>query len=113
MGEETLPLYLDLGLSFVKLGEEARVALVDFSLEGSAGKEELSIDLMRYVEEAPSGVMEYLFTELMLWGRKEGYRWFNLGMAPLSGLEMRNWRRTQQFTTGCSARELRASGKHT
>jgi phosphatidylglycerol lysyltransferase len=52
-----------------------------------AGKEEFSIDLMRYVEEAPSGVMEYLFTELMLWGRKEGYQWFNLGMAPLSGLE--------------------------
>ncbi len=25
--------------------------------------------------------------ELMLWARREGYRWFNLGMAPLAGLE--------------------------
>ena len=51
------------------------------------GKEELSIDLMRYLPEAPRGIMEYLFIRLMLWGKQEGYRWFNLGMAPLSGLE--------------------------
>ena len=23
----------------------------------------------------------------MLWGKAQGYQWFNLGMAPLSGLE--------------------------
>ncbi len=48
--------------------------------------EELSIDLMRHLPDAPAGVMDYLIIELMLWGSKEGYRWFNLGMAPLSGL---------------------------
>jgi phosphatidylglycerol lysyltransferase len=31
--------------------------------------------------------MEYLFIELMLWGRQEKYRWFNLGMAPFSGIQ--------------------------
>ena len=31
--------------------------------------------------------MEYLFIELMLWGRQEKYQWFNLGMAPLSGIQ--------------------------
>jgi len=31
--------------------------------------------------------MDFLFAELMLWGKDEGFRWFNLGMAPLSGLE--------------------------
>jgi len=31
--------------------------------------------------------MDYLFIELMLWGRQAGYRWFNLGMAPFVGLE--------------------------
>jgi phosphatidylglycerol lysyltransferase len=172
VGKENLSLYLDLGLSPLKLGEEALVPLQDFSLEGrdrkglrhshhriekeacsfevispstvlsllpelkriseawlkekntkekrfSIGffkpdylmhspmgiirkketilafanllpgveKEELSIDLMRYLPEAPHGVMDYLFIELMLWGKKEGYRWFNLGMAPLSGME--------------------------
>ncbi|HYM61322.1 MAG TPA: bifunctional lysylphosphatidylglycerol flippase/synthetase MprF [Thermoanaerobaculia bacterium] len=55
----------------------------------SAGKEEMSVDLMRHVESAPSGVMDYIFLSLMLWGQQEGYRWFNLGMAPLSGLENR------------------------
>jgi phosphatidylglycerol lysyltransferase len=169
---DQLPLYLDLGLALAKLGEEARVSLPEFSLEGpkrrdlrnehrraqrdgarfvlltpgqvesrlpelraisdawlhgrsvaekgfsvgrfdtdylrrfscagverdgrlvafanlwlSRSREEFSIDLMRYEDGAPKGVMDYLFIELMLWGRQEGYRWFNLGMAPLSGLE--------------------------
>jgi phosphatidylglycerol lysyltransferase len=37
-----------------------------------AEKEELSPDLMRYLPEAPPGVMEYLFVELMLWGMQAG-----------------------------------------
>lgn len=176
VGPESLPLYVDLGLSLVKLGEEARVPLAGFSLEGSGrkkmrhahkklqeagcrfevvpadrvdeallddlqrisddwrggkstrekgfslgffdrgylrrfpialirdsektvafanlwlsgGDEELSVDLMRHTEKAPTGVMDYLFTELMLWGAARGYRWFSLGMAPLSGLEARS-----------------------
>ncbi len=52
-----------------------------------AQKEELSADLMRYSPDCPGGIMDYLFVELMLWGKNEGYRWFNLGMAPLSGFE--------------------------
>lgn len=52
-----------------------------------AGKEELSVDLMRHLPDAPHGTMDVLFTELLLWGRGEGYRWFNFGMAPLSGLQ--------------------------
>jgi phosphatidylglycerol lysyltransferase len=169
---EDLPLYLDLGLSLRKLGEEARVAVGDFSLAGGARKglrqskaraereggsfellpreavpayldeaeavskawlaskntrekrfslgyfdraylsrtplavvrrggrvvafanvlagdarEEFTVDLMRYDNEAPAGVMEYLFTELILWGQAQGFRWLSLGMAPLSGFE--------------------------
>ncbi len=167
-----IPLYLELGLALIKLGEEARVPLASFSLEGSkrsglrqaynrmfrdgvsfeiipaaalntilpqlqqisnhwmedkkarekrfslgfynedylrrcevavvkkAGeiiafaniwqlenKEELSIDLMRYEPGAPNGVMEFLMVSLMLWGKQNEYQWFNLGMAPLYGLE--------------------------
>jgi phosphatidylglycerol lysyltransferase len=52
--------------------------------------EEISIDLMRHTVDAPLGVMDYLFIELMLYGSQQGYRWFNLGMAPLAGLEGRN-----------------------
>jgi phosphatidylglycerol lysyltransferase len=169
---ERLALYVDLGLAALKIGEEARVPLAEFSLEGGARaelrqahrraqrdgasfellppasldelmpalqkisdawlaakstgekrfsvgafspaylrqfpvalvraagrpaafanlwttdtREELSVDLMRFDPDAPRGAMDYLFIELMLWGRQAGYRWFNLGMAPLAGLE--------------------------
>src|SRR3954468_6517740 len=170
---QNLHFYLDLGLTLLKIGEEARVDLRDFSLEGgsrkwmrkmmrrveaescgfeivrdatpllpelrtisdswlsekkarekgfslgffaedyvkrfpiavvkregrivafsnlweSAEREELSVDLMRHALDAPSGVMDYMFSQLMIWGQQEGYRWFNLGMAPLSGLENRS-----------------------
>jgi phosphatidylglycerol lysyltransferase len=53
----------------------------------NAAKEELSIDLMRYDPKSPSGIMDFLFVELMLWGKLENYQWFSLGMAPLAGLE--------------------------
>jgi len=169
---ERLALYVDLGLAALKIGEEARVPLAQFSLEGATRadlrqahrraerdganfevvpaecveqllplvqpiseawlaakstaekrfsmgafsaqylrqfplalvrvgatpvafanlwttgtKAELSVDLMRFDTRAPRSAMDYLFIELMLWGRREGYRSFNLGMAPLSGLE--------------------------
>ncbi len=51
-------------------------------------KAELSVDLMRYSPDAPSGCMDYLFTKLMFHGKEQGYKWFNLGMAPLSGLHL-------------------------
>lgn len=53
---------------------------------GGSG-EELTVDLMRYTRDCPNGMMDYLFTSLMLWGRENGYAWFSLGMAPLAGLD--------------------------
>jgi phosphatidylglycerol lysyltransferase len=50
-------------------------------------KVELSVDLMRYDRDAPSGLMEALFVWLMRWGKEQGYGVFVLGMAPLSGFE--------------------------
>jgi phosphatidylglycerol lysyltransferase len=52
-------------------------------------KQEASVDLMRHVPDGPTGIMDYLFVELMQWARGEGYCWFNLGMAPLAGLHNR------------------------
>jgi phosphatidylglycerol lysyltransferase len=43
--------------------------------------------LVRHRADAPPGVMDALFGHLMRWGRDQGYQWFNLGMAPLSGIE--------------------------
>lgn len=53
------------------------------------GKRELSVDLMRYRPGRNNGIMDYLFIEAMRIGAREGFLWFNLGMAPLSGLEDR------------------------
>ena len=171
VGEENLPIYLDLGLTVLKIGEEARVDLSRFSLYGGEHKGlrhslnkleregwsfaimppeavpallpelravsdawltskstrekrfslgrfdeaylrqqpvavvrsenrvvafanlwpgapggELSIDLMRFRADAPAGVMDYLFVNLMLWGQEQGYSFFGLGMAPFAGL---------------------------
>jgi phosphatidylglycerol lysyltransferase len=55
----------------------------------SEAKHMASADLMRFSSAAPRGVMEYLFVKLMLWARDEGYKMFDLGMAPLSGFERR------------------------
>lgn len=52
-----------------------------------AQRVELSVDLMRYRHDAPEEVMEGLLVQVMLWGQRQGYRWFSLGMAPLSGFE--------------------------
>ena len=171
VGHDTLYLYLELGLTLLKLGEEARLPLARFTLAGKArsglrhafhkmekegcsfeivevakvaallpdlrrvsdswlstkharekgfslgffqpdylkttpvalvrrdgaliafanlwlgaGQEEMSVDLMRFLPEAPNGTMDYLFISLILWGQHQGYRWFTLGMAPLAGL---------------------------
>nr|WP_017183897.1 bifunctional lysylphosphatidylglycerol flippase/synthetase MprF [Sphingobium xenophagum] len=52
-------------------------------------RSELSVDLMRHRDDMPYGTMDFLFVHLMQWGQAQGYGWFNLGMAPLSGLEAR------------------------
>jgi phosphatidylglycerol lysyltransferase len=57
------------------------------NLWAAANEAELSVDLMRYLPDAPTGIMDYLLTEILLWGKTRGYRAFDLGMAPLTGLE--------------------------
>jgi phosphatidylglycerol lysyltransferase len=174
VSREHLPLYIDLGLTLIKIGEEARVPLPSFTLDGksrkslrrtlrdveamgaslevvppdevpailpelrrvsddwlgrrntrekgfslgyfddaylrecavavvrrsgrivafanlwmSGGREEISVDLMRYCADAPPSVMDYLFGALMQRARDDGWQWFNLGMAPLAGLDPR------------------------
>ena len=64
--------------------------LVGFAnILATENKAELSLDLMRYIPNAAPGIMDFLFTELMLWGKEEGYQTFNLGMAPFSGFANR------------------------
>jgi phosphatidylglycerol lysyltransferase len=56
------------------------------SLWTTPDKSEFSMDLMRYCDEAPKNVMDFLFVELFQWGRAAGYHAFDFGMAPLAGM---------------------------
>lgn len=66
-----------------------------------ANRRELSLDLMRYLPDAPHFAMDALFGELLLWGAAENYRWASLGAAPFAGVENRElaplWNRTGGF----------------
>jgi lysylphosphatidylglycerol synthetase-like protein (DUF2156 family) len=76
--------YLDqLPLALVRL-EDRIVAFA--SLWPTADKSRICVDLMRFVDDAPKGVMDYLFAELMLWAKADGYKTFDLNTAPLSGV---------------------------
>lgn len=55
----------------------------------TASRGAFSMDLMRYAQDAPKNVMDYLFVELLQWGREQEYDAFDFGMAPLAGLEDR------------------------
>ena len=75
------------------------VAFANLWATGSGS--ELSVDLMRQSDAASRNLMDYLFIEAMLWGKQQGYGWFNLGMAPLSGMQDREfapvWNRMAAF----------------
>jgi len=48
-------------------------------------KQESTIDLMRHLPDAARDTMDFLFIELILTLKQQGYNEFSLGMAPLSG----------------------------
>src|ERR1019366_9016103 len=53
----------------------------------SSNKEEVSADLLRSSAEAALHLEDYLLLEAMLWSKEKGYKWFNLGTAPLLDAE--------------------------
>lgn len=52
----------------------------------SGDRHEIAVDLMRHRPDASKIIMDALFTKIMVYAKGEGYHWFNLGAAPLSGL---------------------------
>lgn len=47
----------------------------------------ISVDLMRFDHNAcPNGTMDALFVNLISWSKQQNYKYFNLGMAPLSNV---------------------------
>lgn len=60
------------------------------------GTEEISVDLMRYTPECPNGLMDFLFLNLFQWSKQEGYKDFNLGMAPLFNVGSTRFSRNEE-----------------
>ncbi len=48
---------------------------------------ESTIDLMRRLPESPNGIMDFLFIKLFLRMQQQGFKRFNMGMAPMSGFQ--------------------------
>lgn len=60
----------------------ATLLVTDAKMEGS-------VDLMRFLPDAPKGSMDFLFVRIIEHLRDLGFQSFNLGMAPLSGMSRR------------------------
>jgi len=78
------PDYLS-NFDFAVVRKDDRIVAFANILAG-AEHEEMSIDLMRYRPRVSNVLMDFLFAELLLHAQAEGFRWFNLGAAPLAGL---------------------------
>lgn len=80
------PAYVDsLPLATVHLADGRIAAFA--TLWPSPGRDRIGVDLMRYAADAPNGVMDFLFAELFLWAKAEGYQAFDLNTAPAAGVE--------------------------
>jgi phosphatidylglycerol lysyltransferase len=56
----------------------------------SAGKAELSVELVRHLANAPTGILDFLLVEAVVWAQRQDCRAVNLGLAPLRGLDRRD-----------------------
>jgi glycosyltransferase 2 family protein len=82
-----VPEYLrEFPIALVRMQDE----IVAFaSVWPSSRHDVFSMDLMRYGDKAPKNIMDFLFVELLEWGKAEGYEAFEFGVAPLAGLDDR------------------------
>ncbi|MBS4219875.1 bifunctional lysylphosphatidylglycerol flippase/synthetase MprF [Bacillus sp. FJAT-49711] len=77
--------YLSMSKVIVVRGEEGIIGFASI-MPMYDDEKTISIDLMRFIPDAPSGTMDYIFICLFEWAKESGYRTFNLGMAPLSNV---------------------------
>lgn len=86
------PDYLD-GFDIAVVRQAGRIVAFCNVLSSGQGQHK-AIDLMRYLPDEASGIMEFMFLNLIEHFRIEGAAEFSLGVAPLSGLSERTIART-------------------
>lgn len=79
---------------------EGRIVAFASLMLSYGGRRELSIDLMRHLPDAPNGTMDFLFVKLIQYAEEQGYAYFDLGMAPLSGVGETVWSRRDERLLG-------------
>lgn len=76
-----------------KQSDHEIIAFVSMTLQGN-NSEHIGIDLMRFRNIVPNSTMDFMFIQLLLHFKEQGYHFFSLGVAPLSqvGLAIRSHR---------------------
>jgi len=59
------------------------IAFVSLMFQGQ-DKEHIGIDLMRFKSKVPNSTMEFIFVQLLIHYKEEGYHYFSFGVAPLA-----------------------------
>lgn len=77
--------YLNTSQVAVLRNEEGIIGFASLMPMYDQGKR-ISVDLMRFRPDAPSGTMDFIFLSLFEWAKEEGYLIFNIGMSPLSNV---------------------------
>jgi phosphatidylglycerol lysyltransferase len=62
--------------------QEGKLAVFGNLMEAHS-REEIAVDLLRSAAEVPVALEDYLNLEILMWAKEKGYKWFNLGTAPL------------------------------
>jgi phosphatidylglycerol lysyltransferase len=78
----------DCKIAIVRSSENRIIAFANLIPEYQLN--EITVDLMRKTKKAPSGTMDFLFTNLIFWAKEKRYETFNLGLSPLAGTGLKS-----------------------
>lgn len=78
--------YLNLDRLFIVRDENNKIKCFANMMPMYDNERSLSIDLMRYSNDAIVGTMDFMILNIIEYGKQEGYKNFNIGMAPLANV---------------------------
>ncbi|WP_447642645.1 MULTISPECIES: flippase-like domain-containing protein [Chitinophagaceae] len=66
---------------------EEGMVLAFLNMMPSFGRKDVTYDLIRYVEDAPNGIVDFMLIEFFKYLQENGYDTVDIGFAPFSGLD--------------------------
>jgi phosphatidylglycerol lysyltransferase len=87
--------YLQLApVAIIKNSQNEIVAFA--SIMPSYADDTISIDLMRHKNNAPKGIMDFMFVNLIEWSKNKNFTYFNVGMTPLANVGLSKYSFTSE-----------------